>query len=723
MSTIRPFVEPGEQLGYAAELKARGFWPPRLPPPDAGAGKWEPALTPFLVIPATPADEGGRPLPNSAAFHSQGVWLEDAAGTQVEIPAAGGQYRIRCRVRNNGALAAYGALADFFVNSPEAFTAAAGVGGSLPALGHTGFTLRPGQERILTCPALWQPASATELNYALVVQVFDPFTDNLTRRFDARNDRHVGRHDTTADLYVRDWTASAASHDDGREPSGNPVFYQTSDVWNRRVNSPGTFPNDQPEHQRPQAGDGKAGDNFAYARISRSSALTEQTVAAHFMYAEFGTGSPFVSCSAAPDPTVTLAIGETSQLVALPWHLPPTTSTHLCLAVQVSSATDPYAPPGLVGRTPGWPTTDTMVLADNNKAQRNTSVWQGVSDTPGLHVGLVYNAATTVRDVVLRLDVAPADAQRLRNASLSVPLSRVAQDLRAQSLLTLPAMQPGERRWVALSFDSFTARPGQELNVFVNELVGASIVNGFNLSIRSVALVDCLAEVLSLQTAVFYRMATGLKSPSATKGLLLNQRLAASSGNPALYLRLVPELVGIIGDSFREVSKVLGGVRDVFGLMTTAARLQAATSARWQSIISQQPVATVAAQHQMLLRQLDAQLTMAFKNQGDVADILFTVRLQREVYQADRLRARAFDKLLALSERFIAGYPQDPNPVGSYQGLVRSLLPFFDQTQQQLGSMLAAPLVALKTNLDGPPEGLQKAHLAFLNTLAAVLTR
>lgn len=37
------------------------------------------------------------------------------------------------------------------------------------------------------------------------------------------------------DYYVRDWTLSAASHDNGQEPSTYPWFYLDSDVWNQRT--------------------------------------------------------------------------------------------------------------------------------------------------------------------------------------------------------------------------------------------------------------------------------------------------------------------------------------------------------------------------------------------------------------------------------------------------------------------------------------------------------
>src|SRR5262249_18792195 len=56
------------------------------------------------------------------------------------------------------------------------------------------------------------------------------------------------------DFYVRDWTESATSHDDGAEPSSRPRFWDSCDVWNRRQNSAGSFVDDRPPHENPGSG-------------------------------------------------------------------------------------------------------------------------------------------------------------------------------------------------------------------------------------------------------------------------------------------------------------------------------------------------------------------------------------------------------------------------------------------------------------------------------------
>lgn len=714
---VRPFVRPGESLGFVAPLKDRGLWPPRLHD-RKNRDDHRKTTTPFLVIPTTitPADSGVRPQPNSKTFHSKGIWLEDPVGTVVATPVVGGQYRIKCRVRNLGAFPAYGGVADFFVNKPAAFTTAAGSAATLPSIGHTGFSLLMSQETVISCPNLWKPATADELTSGVVVHAYDPFADNIISRFDARNDRHVGRHDFTPDLYVRDWSDSAAVHDDGIEPSTRNVFYRTSDVWNRRSAAPGAFVDDQPQSQNPQQGNGAAGDNFMFARISRNEASVAQTVRAHFLFAEFGTGSPFVDCSAAPDPAVTLAPGDFSQIVSLPWHLHPSSSTHLCIAVQVYADADPYMPPGLLGYTPGWPTTDLMVINDNNKAQRNIAVWDGVPETEGMFFGIVFNAATFIRDVSLSVEASKGALEKFTNAKLSVPLSGITQDFRPGTSLVLKQMLPGERRWVAFSYDkvSLTAQGG--VSVFFNEQVDGSVVNGFAFDLRGISAANMVLPVIAFQGAVFYRMAEGLGVDAAREGVALCQRLQETKANVKAYIKAVPIMAGLMTKSLNEMSAKFGGVRDGLGVTENLRKLDGA---------SDRQAAAALALHNKVLHQADALQTMAAKSKGDLADILFTVRLQQAVYRTEKLASsQRFGELLNQTDEFIKAYPLKHGAVDSYVPFVRSLTPSFETTVGMLRvGAVRARQAELLQSLNGAPEGVQKAQLNFLNAVLVALAR
>ena len=98
-----------------------------------------------------------------------------------------------------------------------------------------------------------------------------------------------------SDFFVRDWTTNANDHDTGIEPSTNPVFYETSDIWNQVSNTPYSPVSDWVLGDAPV----RSGSNFAFARISRRAAASSTsapvTVTAQFMAADFGLGVPFAA--------------------------------------------------------------------------------------------------------------------------------------------------------------------------------------------------------------------------------------------------------------------------------------------------------------------------------------------------------------------------------------------------------------------------------------------
>jgi hypothetical protein len=194
---VRPFVKPGETLGFAAELKKKRKWPPDKvdrPPSDA------PTATAYMVVQADSNDLGARPLPGPEALHSQSLQILDGSGAAVTRPVRNTTYRLRCQAVNLGATAAFGGLADFYVAAPAQFDGIAGTGATMPGQGHTGFAAYPGHTVTIDSPNTWRPATDAEAASSVLVHVYDPFLDPLVAPFDARADRHVGRLDPIPDF-------------------------------------------------------------------------------------------------------------------------------------------------------------------------------------------------------------------------------------------------------------------------------------------------------------------------------------------------------------------------------------------------------------------------------------------------------------------------------------------------------------------------------------------
>src|SRR5262249_57252384 len=112
------------------------------------------------------------------------------------------------------------------------------------------------------------------------------------------------------DFYVRDWTDTPTSGDNGVEPSSHPDFFDYSDVWNQHsatVDAPDPA-TDRIMGDAAAYGPGKAGKNYAYARIRRNAlpagaTLPAATVSAHFMVSEFGVGTNYPHAWT-PDPSI-----------------------------------------------------------------------------------------------------------------------------------------------------------------------------------------------------------------------------------------------------------------------------------------------------------------------------------------------------------------------------------------------------------------------------------
>lgn len=716
-SRVKPFVKKGATLGFAKDLKEKGLWPPRLHDrKDHNNNDKKPTATPFLIIPASTTDNGTRPLPNSEVFHSPSIWLEDTLGNMIATPVVGNTYFIKCRIINLGAFASYGGLVDFYLEKPSVFNALAGTTGSLPAFGRSGFSILPGNYIDIKCPTAWNPVNQTDLEVGILVQAFDPFTDMWTSKFDARNDRHVGRHDLTSDFYVRDWTLSSSLHDSGAEPSADPQFYLRSDVWNRRSSNPGSFVNDQATNQDPQAGNGAAGDNFMFARISRNNASTTESVKAHFLFAEFGTGSPYINCSPSPDPSVTFLPGETTKLISQPWHLHPSSSTHLCIAVQVYSDADTFMPPGLLGYTPGWPTTDLMVINDNNKAQRNINVWDGVPEEPGMHFAMIFNSATFIRDFELSIIASDQTIRHFTNAKVMVHGSDRYARLSEKSSITIPNMLPGERRWIVFSYDSFTPANGESMQIMFNELSGSNILNGFGMEFRALNKKEAVPSLVQNQLSAFTRMES-MQIKSAEKGIALCRRILEDKSDQVNYFKSLPEFSHILLSAVTEMSAAFGGLKDEFGVLENARTLS--------SYKDEKIILKAIAHHQMLLNQLDAWQTTVIKSRGDEASVLFTVRLQKELYSKGHLfECGMFHDFIKETNGFISNYSMRKVTNKEYPEFMNKLIHYFNLTVEMTGNkILNGRLKDLQESLHGSVPGIQKTHLAFLNDLQIILQK
>jgi hypothetical protein len=534
------------------------------------------------------------------------------------------------------------------------------------------------------------------------------------------------------DFYVRDWTDSPTSGDTGVEPSVRPQFYTTSDVWNRRGTLDG-FPtvDDRPANEDAGNGAGNIGDNWAFARIRRNAQASagSQTVTAHFLVSKLGTGSNYVDSGSGdpdvnfpdPDPTVTFNGTDIGPIVttAYHWHLNAIASTHLCLAVEITAANDPFVPPSLVGRAPGWGTqTDLGVLFDNNKAQRNL----GLSTTPARGPGLsddaffaiVHNGALDLRDFVLRWRVDPAVLKRMISPRIHV-VGGKQYALRPEGTIVLENMEPGENRWVGLLHRPPAGREGERFVVNFTEEVRGIAVNGFALGTRLGSLREAATYALGRHRSVFTRLQAALEVPRADR--------EANAAAKLLAKRTVEErdLVAFIESGCACIEEaaherlVTMSHRDPFAVVASLEIVRAEVKSR--------KAARGLVAHVAMLNRLDAFLTMLQLEQGDPSDVLQTVRWQWELFtRPSRVAQTATAKKIAsISDEFITAYSLRKASNKDYPTLLTALVPQLRAAAKELRSrLLEQKIGALEEVKDLAAS--QRAHREVLREVLSIAT-
>jgi hypothetical protein len=523
--------------------------------------------------------------------------------------------------------------------------------------------------------------------------------------------------DPAADFYVRDWTDSSTVHDRGQEPSVRANFYSTSDVWNRRTDDPQPFDgNDRPQSQDPQPA--AMGHNFAFARITREAKGTAADVSMQYLYSDGGVGVPYVSAGppaklhfAGPNTEKTPGAGSGYQ-----WDLPSGASNHVCLAIEISTGTDPIISPSLLGHAPGWPTTDLMVVADNNKAQRNMHVFgyggmaAGAAAAQRMSMyAIVQNAANRMRDVQVGIAIDATSLRSFRRATLQVVGQRTApRPVKPRDVLTLPKMAPGEKRWVELSF---TPAPGArgDAPVEILELLNGFPINGYAFAPTVMPIDEAIRRTLFEHAVVFTRLDTAFgidgakRQASAALELLKAERIA-----PGVYAQFVKAESAAVTAIVAAFVKKAGD--DPFGTAAAAKTFGSAAPT---------PVAAQPA-HLSLLNKLDAAQTRRQKMDGDVADIPQNVRWQRELFTT--LKTERAKEVADRSARFLSDFAHRNVGVEGFGPLLTSLRDALKEgAARDKSGEAARRLDAIQAGASAA--ALQKAHREFLLALDAAMLR
>jgi hypothetical protein len=381
---------------------------------------------------------------------------------------------------------------------------------------------------------------------------------------------------------------------------------------------------------------------------------------------------------------VTFGAADTGPITTPPmqWHLDPVMSTHLCLAVEIGTDDDPYAPPSLAGQWPGWSSgTDLRILADNNRAQRNmwlTTIPARESGTLGEMFAVVHNGATFTRDMELTFDIDGRVAPSMRVDG---------QPILSKGTILMRDMKPGENRSLSVALEGDILQPGEQVEIHFAERFAGVPVNGFTLAARGASMAEVIRERLELHRALFTRLAAlGVPGAAAEAEIVRNVKRFDAGEYVALLRKRIEKMDKMLTDSkgfaVREAFDALAG-----------------------SLKSGEP-ARVAMAHSVLLARADAALTRARLDAGDPADVVQMVRWQRDLFRRDE-KLPCASKLVAASDRYLDRIGRREITNAEYPALLAESYDCLKRrgaTQEQVDALFTATSLAAR----------QKAHRQLL---------
>ncbi len=520
------------------------------------------------------------------------------------------------------------------------------------------------------------------------------------------------------DFYVRDWTKTSTDNDPGAEPSTERVFYRTSDIWNRRSDTPGTFnSNDQPDNQDPRPA--TSGNNFAYARVHRVATGTAATVNMLFLKSEFGTGSNYELINGVSSfTTLNFSNSDTQQTMAagVEWNLinpAAVTANHVCMAVEIAGPSDPSANPTLLGRSPGWSNgTDLLVMADNNKAQRNLNVFTGTDSGDSMAMyALAHNAALYERDMYILLNPDDNDLGRQKYRVTVLGGKEQGEAVMANDTLILKHMKPCENRWIELSVATLPAVGAEPVSYLFEERVNDMRINGFVIDVQAGDLKASGTENLEEHGFLFQRMAKEFRTATAEDLALKAYGLLDGVVSDATYIGFLQDLSAPAVQAVKDFVGAQGS--DPFGLVASGNTLLAKTaSGDWKK---------AATAHGNFVRRSNAYLSYLSKLKGDTADIIQTIRWLRNLARRGTQfkQSELADKTMSEADAFIAAYSKRKLSNSDYPAFVEQNLPLWEElVRKHLPTHDFDPFIADMQQHLPNPRRLQKSHCEFVMRIA-----
>jgi hypothetical protein len=265
-------------------------------------------------------------------------------------------------------------------------------------------------------------------------------------------------------------------------------------------------------------------------------------------------------------------------------------------------------------------------------------------------------------------------------------------------------MEPGENRWIALSFVPPSGTAGQIARADFFEMLDETPVNGFSLGTQLGSTKQALAHTIERHRSVFTRL-MALGHAEAEVEVKAARAAQHKPPTPAAW-------ISGVGERFDAISQLLSAVgtdkRRLAGLKTA---------------LGGKPADALVALG-CILERTDIQITMTALAGGNRADILQTARWQADLLSLAKAFANdpAAAKIAGPTRKFVDAYGARKAGDDDYVALLRGALPALAELKQRGDRTAFERLVgALSQAVENrDPMPLQGAHRAVLLHLQAV---
>jgi hypothetical protein len=322
------------------------------------------------------------------------------------------------------------------------------------------------------------------------------------------------------------------------------------------------------------------------------------------------------------------------------------------------------------------------------------------------YYAIAHNAATFPRKMTIRYDVDPETEKRLGNPRIEV-IGERPRDFKSGETLVLENMQPGENRWIGVTFNPPSGKEGERLVVNFSEMVGNSAVNGFSLGVRLGPMGRVIRDNLEFHRSIVTRLAMGFQLGSGKELAEIERMVKDKDVSKKDYLKFLATQTGFMEEASRYLMRS-HEVQDAFGILEARNSLSKA--------IQTDDAEAVAVAHSTLLNKLDSFITMVQLSKGDTADILQNVRWQNELYEKVPSLARlsCAGPLRNASHQFVRGYGMRKVRNQHYPEFIRGVRKCFDETAKATNlAGLNDDITAMDHRL-ADLTALQKAHRDYL---------